>query len=108
LNESVQSAVAWRKAVGFTLIANQRIPNIPHAVADFLGHLFFLDHFLIGVNDRMIKPISQSDNNNGQYKDRKSTRLNSSHVSISYAVFCLKKKKKRTSKISRKKYIYRL
>src|SRR5699024_12468195 len=28
------------------------------------------------------------------YIDRKSTRLNSSHVSISYAVFCLKKKKK--------------
>src|SRR5437868_14028876 len=28
--------------------------------------------------------------------DRKSTRLNSSHVSISYAVFCLKKKKKTT------------
>src|SRR5699024_1520700 len=28
-------------------------------------------------------------------KDRKSTRLNSSHVSISYAVFCLKKKKKK-------------
>src|SRR5690349_23938889 len=26
------------------------------------------------------------------YKDRKSTRLNSSHVEISYAVFCLKKK----------------
>src|SRR3989337_43111 len=28
------------------------------------------------------------------YHDRKSTRLNSSHGSISYAVFCLKKKKK--------------
>src|SRR5690606_39489614 len=28
--------------------------------------------------------------------DRKSTRLNSSHVKISYAVFCLKKKKKRS------------
>src|SRR5690625_5384410 len=28
--------------------------------------------------------------------DRKSTRLNSSHVAISYAVFCLKKKKKTT------------
>src|SRR5690625_6173801 len=27
------------------------------------------------------------------YQDRKSTRLNSSHVAISYAVFCLKKKK---------------
>src|SRR6266480_5429299 len=29
----------------------------------------------------------------GQRGDRKSTRLNSSHMSISYAVFCLKKKK---------------
>src|SRR3712207_8801473 len=32
-------------------------------------------------------------------KDRKSTRLNSSHANISYAVFCLKKKKK-------KKHVY--
>src|SRR5439155_21065541 len=32
----------------------------------------------------------------GQHlRDRKSTRLNSSHVAISYAVFCLKKKKKK-------------
>src|SRR3712207_9018486 len=31
--------------------------------------------------------------------DRKSTRLNSSHANISYAVFCLKKKKKHTSNI---------
>src|SRR5690348_18109256 len=31
-------------------------------------------------------------------RDRKSTRLNSSHPSISYAVFCLKKKKKKKSK----------
>src|SRR5204862_1958141 len=30
----------------------------------------------------------------GEARDRKSTRLNSSHVEISYAVFCLKKKKK--------------
>src|SRR5437868_8265486 len=33
-------------------------------------------------------------------RDRKSTRLNSSHVSISYAVFCLKKKKIRFYKYS--------
>src|SRR5207253_10061029 len=32
----------------------------------------------------------------GEGGDRKSTRLNSSHVAISYAVFCLKKKKKKT------------
>src|SRR5436189_2758169 len=31
--------------------------------------------------------------------DRKSTRLNSSHRCISYAVFCLKKKKKRIAKV---------
>src|SRR2546427_4490930 len=31
--------------------------------------------------------------------DRKSTRLNSSHSQISYAVFCLKKKKKKESKM---------
>src|SRR3989454_5509465 len=30
-----------------------------------------------------------------QHTDRKSTRLNSSHLVISYAVFCLKKKKKK-------------
>src|SRR5437773_4855118 len=29
----------------------------------------------------------------GKRRDRKSTRLNSSHITISYAVFCLKKKK---------------
>src|SRR2546430_10939122 len=37
----------------------------------------------------LAKPIERSN------QDRKSTRLNSSHSQISYAVFCLKKKKKR-------------
>src|SRR5437868_7604242 len=44
----------------------------------------------------------------GIFADRKSTRLNSSHVSISYAVFCLKKKKKKKRKIEyNKKYVYK-
>src|SRR3712207_7860920 len=34
-------------------------------------------------------------------QDRKSTRLNSSHANISYAVFCLKKKKKKEEKSER-------
>src|SRR2546427_8926079 len=38
-------------------------------------------------------PFVDQQNNQG---DRKSTRLNSSHSQISYAVFCLKKKKKNT------------
>src|SRR5438874_3582648 len=37
----------------------------------------------------------------GQHRDRKSTRLNSSHVEISYAVFCLKKKKQDIELIER-------
>src|SRR6266571_604982 len=41
-----------------------------------------------GRRDRRLQPAERVD------RDRKSTRLNSSHMSISYAVFCLKKKKK--------------
>src|SRR5688572_31779013 len=47
-------------------------------------------------------------------KDRKSTRLNSSHSQISYAVFCLKKKKKNPTQLATpttttaKKHIYAL
>src|SRR5262245_64989648 len=44
---------------------------------------------LIGPGFFVAVPTSQ---------DRKSTRLNSSHLGISYAVFCLKKKKKKKNK----------
>src|SRR5690606_41307585 len=40
--------------------------------------------------------------------DRKSTRLNSSHVKISYAVFCLKKKKKKQETEKVENYTYRM
>src|SRR5690242_10135800 len=40
-------------------------------------------------------------------RDRKSTRLNSSHMSISYAVFCLKKKKRQKKKNKKTKKIYK-
>src|SRR5438132_8153705 len=36
--------------------------------------------------------------------DRKSTRLNSSHTVISYAVFCLKKKKKKKIRLTKQKH----
>src|SRR5438132_8703113 len=41
--------------------------------------------------DRLVRVARPSE----QFEDRKSTRLNSSHTVISYAVFCLKKKKQR-------------
>src|SRR3712207_8520768 len=48
-----------------------------------------------------LTPVSRTDLTRrcpsvGEDRDRKSTRLNSSHANISYAVFCLKKKKKNT------------
>src|SRR5699024_12196959 len=52
-----------------------------------------------GVGDELIGDLGQCDLGDVEpslrdQADRKSTRLNSSHVSISYAVFCLKKKKR--------------
>src|SRR5690606_41954497 len=44
---------------------------------------------------RTAGPASRPASPPGSAEDRKSTRLNSSHVKISYAVFCLKKKKKK-------------
>src|SRR2546422_590366 len=49
------------------------------------------DEVLVALGDRRVKLT-----NLRKLLDRKSTRLNSSHGYISYAVFCLKKKKKQT------------
>src|SRR5690606_40928597 len=46
------------------------------------------------VDQRALRPADPDPHETpGHRQDRKSTRLNSSHVKISYAVFCLKKKK---------------
>src|SRR5207249_6951169 len=64
----------------------------------FGGLPFWADSALVasGLGQRFI--LSSELNTISEFgdfdRDRKSTRLNSSHVSISYAVFCLKKKKK--------------
>src|SRR5436309_9844428 len=50
---------------------------------------FFGPFFLLLFRQTKLRPQAL------EQQDRKSTRLNSSHVKISYAVFCLKKKKKR-------------
>src|SRR5204863_5191454 len=56
------------------------------------GDRFYVDYNL--ANDDSLLALDEF----GNVKDRKSTRLNSSHVEISYAVFCLKKKKKKKKK----------
>src|SRR5699024_7753905 len=66
-----------------------------------------LDRQLVALEEKSIEPViyfTKTDLLNSEEKkmfamiDRKSTRLNSSHVSISYAVFCLKKKKRTKDK----------
>src|SRR5437773_7443019 len=52
-----------------------------------------------GLNTCQAKRLSRLCNS----IDRKSTRLNSSHITTSYAVFCLKKKNERTSVVPRSK-----
>src|SRR5690242_21172214 len=54
------------------------------------------DHRHEDLRDRVEvrQPCCEEEQQERAHQDRKSTRLNSSHMSISYAVFCLKKKKK--------------
>src|SRR5690625_6845483 len=56
------------------------------------GGIYFASHTGLKIY-RDGKWLKTSKNFNDYMGDRKSTRLNSSHVAISYAVFCLKKKK---------------
>src|SRR5699024_11308047 len=49
-------------------------------------------NYAMGIKEQLVFPEISYDKIEKVRGDRKSTRLNSSHVSISYAVFCLKKK----------------
>src|SRR5690554_6973086 len=70
--------------------------SIPHT--QDLNELKEADVYIVAISDDAILDFSENLPLNNQLVvhtsgDRKSTRLNSSHVRISYAVFCLKKKK---------------
>ena len=58
----------------------------------YLGQRYKSRAMRIGVDDAGLEYL-EIDGKPSERTDRKSTRLNSSHVVISYAVFCLKKKK---------------
>src|SRR5438874_9212065 len=47
----------------------------------------------VGQENQLVGAHGHGESRGRRIRDRKSTRLNSSHVEISYAVFCLKKKK---------------
>src|SRR5690554_7021047 len=82
---------SMRKAFNFSTTAELQFevaemvnPDSDGRSSPVVVHLFALS------NDQLFK----REDFLSLYKDRKSTRLNSSHVRNSYAVFCLKKKKK--------------
>src|SRR5690606_11823640 len=71
-------------------------PNTPVSITNINGHMSVSNSYalkLSGIDENTPNPeggaIERKKESN---EDRKSTRLNSSHVKISYAVFCLKKK----------------
>src|SRR5690349_24158839 len=70
-----------------------RVLTHPIAIRILRGDLLFQllvadDAAFLEINEKHAARLQSA------YRDRKSTRLNSSHVEISYAVFCLKKKKR--------------
>src|SRR5438874_8819312 len=68
----------------YTTLFRSAVGGVPHARREPQPRPRLAD---LGAARRRAAPRSA--------RDRKSTRLNSSHVEISYAVFCLKKKKKK-------------
>src|SRR5437667_4424400 len=75
----------------YGIVLIQPIAPVPlYGVAQKLSDGHFAAIILIAMFAMLITAVS--------YGDRKSTRLNSSHITISYAVFCLKKKTQKNNK----------
>src|SRR3712207_8066022 len=81
----------FRSARGAPLGAGERLSGKPDPIRD---------RSLEGVPDGGEPRRHHRPGGQGPRIDRKSTRLNSSHANISYAVFCLKKKKKTYKQIT--------
>src|SRR2546430_10312084 len=70
------------------VLADEPSGNLDHANADRLHDVFFRL-----AREYETAVVVEVPRRHGPSSDRKSTRLNSSHSQISYAVFCFKKKK---------------
>src|SRR5205807_3219979 len=81
----VRSELATALAVSKSQLAAAAFHNIEHHRAHLASSFF-------------VSPFERAGEMGAMMLDRKSTRLNSSHLVISYAVFCLKKKKKKKKK----------
>src|SRR3712207_6904939 len=88
----------------YTTLFRSELPQILVPTKNFSGDLLVVDLGIFEVKnmytpDKILQKIDSSIIVQ-QVKDRKSTRLNSSHANISYAVFCLKKKQRTSISMS--------
>src|SRR5690242_21405318 len=83
----------------YTTLFRSMLPELVGVVREISTHNVVINADFYAVTNELLhlilplKPCSRR--SLYPHRDRKSTRLNSSHMSISYAVFCLKKKKTR-------------
>src|SRR5437667_9249482 len=82
---------AWKRVLAAGFPSPARVPGQrPHvSLVNGEGELPLAHH----LGSELAVPLARVDPLACSSQDRKSTRLNSSHITISYAVFCLKKKK---------------
>src|SRR3712207_6880603 len=80
----------------YTLSLHDALPILRRKWARELDYRLMKELWCYQGNRISVRFEYESHDESGQWsrRDRKSTRLNSSHANISYAVFCLKKKKK--------------
>src|SRR5690242_20954541 len=96
----------WRKKFYVVLWDGNGADLKPHLVEHLeymiglerAGKLFASGPLDFGASSDGLTILRAASADEARALDRKSTRLNSSHMSISYAVFCLKKKKKKKTK----------
>src|SRR3712207_7488529 len=91
----------------YTLSLHDALPISAHDVARGIEPLH--RGLVVRIHAERAAPVMLGPQRDGEFRavmqpegDRKSTRLNSSHANISYAVFCLKKKKKKITDATHK------
>src|SRR6266496_5165528 len=110
--EMIRSAISPRLAIRIFLNTRERLSgrqSNPEELLPVLDRLAVAridgDDLPLDVRLDLVHQLHRLDDaenftlRHARTQDRKSTRLNSSHVEISYAVFCLKKKKKKQKRI---------
>src|SRR5207253_3718895 len=95
LDPMLVKAVVWRESrfdrQKYGTAGERGLMQVSEKAANEWARERKIDNFQV---DQLFDPKTNLEAGSWYLRDRKSTRLNSSHVAISYAVFCLKKKTK--------------